>query len=557
MPLGGQHPVRIQSMTNKKTMNTEATAKQVLALAEAGCEMVRIAARNKTEAANLKNIKNFIARYNCHVPLVADIHFLPEAAEVAARIVEKVRINPGNFLDKSLFLKKKTTVYDENLYQQELENISLRLKPLLNICKEYGTVIRIGVNHGSLSERVTWRYGNTAEGMVASAKEYIEICRLQGFHNLVISMKSSDVKTMVYAYRLLVIQMIKLGYDYPLHLGVTETGAGIDARLKSAAGIGTLLLEGIGDTIRVSLTEDPLKEIPIAKLLVDNFGKTKKKQISRIPKINTYNKTFTYKINCLEHFSQTACVLLETQKKGFKEVSPDFYLDKSKKYLSDADTGIKIPVVFLRTEKYDVSIFNKQYRSVSALMFDFSDCKDLFRMKKQLKEMRKQYPGNPLLIYKNYPLNKCETDLSLIAATEFSFFLIDGMIDGICIDMDTENTNLKELMFGILQATGLRRIKAEFVACPTCGRTSYDVEEALKMISEKLSHLKHLKIGVMGCVVNGPGEMADADYGYVGTTTGKINLYRKQQLVSKNITESEAMEKLIELIKNDGNWVES
>ena len=551
--LGGKNPVRIQSMTNTNTMDTRATAAQAMELAKAGCEMVRITARNKAEAENLRNIKALLAAQDCTVPLIADIHFQPEAAEIAARIVEKVRINPGNYVDKKPSGNART-VYTESQYQQELENIALRLKPLLGICKEYGTAIRIGVNHGSLSARVTDRYGDTVEGMVASALEYIEVCRFHDFQNLVLSMKSSDVKTMIYAYRLLVARMEERGYDYPLHLGVTEAGAGRDARIKSAAGTGELLIEGIGDTIRVSLTENPVNEIPVAKALVERFSPERK--ISDYTRQFEYKNRETIKIDGMGGENPPVCVFPEAALLGAPEFSPDFHLDIKNKCLKKPGNAGEIRLVRMPAAGMNNSLFpEKSGRNNAEILFvDFSEEDNLSAFRKKLLAFKNSGDRIPLILYKKY--SDPSDDLLLRASAEFSYFLTDGLAEGICIDTDGDKNILPGLMFGILQALGLRRIKAEFIACPTCGRTSYDVEGTLKKLSQKLSHLKHLKIGVMGCIVNGPGEMADADYGYVGAAAGKINLYRKKQVVLKNIDESQALDKLILLIKEDGKWTE-
>ncbi|HNW91141.1 MAG TPA: (E)-4-hydroxy-3-methylbut-2-enyl-diphosphate synthase [Bacteroidales bacterium] len=551
--LGGKNPVLVQSMTNTNTMDTAATVRQTLELVDAGCELVRITARNTAEAENLKNIKQALAEKNCFVPLIADIHFQPQAAEVAARIVEKVRINPGNYVDKKTQGQKRL-MYSQDQYRQELENISLRLKPLLGICKEHGTAIRIGVNHGSLSERVTSRYGDTVEGMVVSAMEYIDICRFYDFHNLVLSMKSSDVKTMIYAYRLLVSRMEVAGYDYPLHLGVTEAGAGSDARIKSAAGIGELLMEGIGDTIRVSLTENPVNEIPIARFLAKTFS-TEKKLVDYTRKYE-YSKYETVNICGIGGDEKPLCIYPEIGPAPSSEFAPDLYLDMKHQCLKKTDGKDSTGFIYLTAKDIDDSRLLKHHSDDGSkiLLFDFSTVDDLPELCNKLVELRLAGNKLPLVLYKKYFCNSA--DLLLQAPAELACFLADGLADGICIDTGADKSSLPTLMFGILQTMGLRQSKAEFIACPTCGRTSYDVEGTLNILTQKLSHLKHLKIGVMGCIVNGPGEMADADYGYVGASAGKINLYRKKQVVLKNIDESEALDELIRLMKADGNWTE-
>jgi len=551
--LGGKNPVRVQSMTNTNTMDTVATVCQTLQLAGAGCELVRITARNAAEAENLKNIKQALAEKHCFVTLVADIHFQPQAAEVAARIVEKVRINPGNYVDKKSPGTKKI-IYSESQYDKELEDISRRLKPLLGICQEYGTAIRIGVNHGSLSERVVSRYGDTVEGMVVSAMEYIDICRYYGFHKLVLSMKSSDVKTMIYAYRQLACRMTESGYDYPLHLGVTEAGAGTDARIKSGAGIGALLMEGIGDTIRVSLTESPVHEVPVAISLVKAFSAAKKTSIPS--QKYAYEKQNTINIGSIGGEQQPVCIHPADGTKICTTPKPDFYWDNRGQCLKSSDGQETAGLVYLNSKDLDDTGFLKKYSGENprVLFFDAGSAEDMPAVRNKLLAWRQTGNNWPLILYKKYFCGAEE--MLTLAPAEMACFLADGTGDGICIDNADGSVEVTSLMFGILQTMGLRRTKAEFIACPTCGRTSYDVEGTLGLITRQLSHLKHLKIGVMGCVVNGPGEMADADYGYVGASAGKINLYRKKQVVLKNIDESLALEELIRLIKEDGKWTE-
>lgn len=551
--IGGTQHVVVQSMTNTDTMDTVATVQQVLALVDAGCEMVRITARNIPEAENLRNIKQTLAGKNCFIPLIADIHFQPLAAETAARIVEKVRINPGNYIDKKA-IGQQAVLYTEETYQRELETISHRLKPLLDICKEYGTAIRVGVNHGSLSDRVTGRYGDTVEGMVASAIEYVDICRYHGFHNLVLSMKSSDVKTMIYAYRMLAARMEELGYDYPLHLGVTEAGAGMDARIKSAAGIGELLNEGIGDTIRVSLTENPINEIPVAKMLVKNFS-SKNKTIDFIKQFEC-KRYETHDVPGIGGDNAPVCVYPGKELLRPAENLPDFFLDLKDQTLKKLNNNgvVKVIRLDLESTKDTLTQNDIMHEKSEIFLWDITSVKELSAGRNKLVVFQQSGNKIPVILYKKYQGN--EEEVVINASAEFACFLADRLVQGICIDLDGDTSFLPGLMFGILQAMGLRRIKAEFIACPTCGRTSYDVEGTLNRLTTELSHLKRLKIGVMGCIVNGPGEMADADYGYVGASSGKINLYRKKQAVLKNIDESKALDELIKLIKEDGNWIE-
>lgn len=441
LTLGGDSPIRIQSMTNTDTMDTKATVDQCLRLAEAGCEIVRITAPGVQEAQNLYNIKNELVKRGCNVPLVADIHYNPKAAEIAAEIVEKVRINPGNYVDRNI----GKTSYTDTEYNTEIEKITQRMANLIDICKRHNTAMRIGTNHGSLSERIVSRYGDTPMGMAVSAIEFANVCRSLDFHNLVFSMKASNVKVMVYSTRLFVQKMIEEGMNYPIHLGVTEAGDAQQGRIKSSAGIGTLLLDGIGDTLRVSLTEDPVAEIPVAKQIV--------KYIPR----------------------------RQASKQDIVSLKTSFDRCENKVYYTPKNTTL---------EEY------------------------------QIKEAA--------TYAKNY---------------------IDGKVSEIADDSDTA--------LDIMQAVGAKISKAEYISCPSCGRTQYDIQAALQKIKAQTSHLKGIKIGVMGCIVNGPGEMADAHYGYVGSGNGKITLYKGREVVRKNIAQEEAVEALVQLIKDNGDWIEA
>ncbi len=440
LTLGGDSPIRIQSMTNTDTMDTKATVDQCLRLAEAGCEIVRITAPGVQEAQNLYNIKNELVKRGCNVPLVADIHYNPKAAEIAAEIVEKVRINPGNYVDRNI----GKTSYTDTEYNTEIEKITQRMANLIDICKRHNTAMRIGTNHGSLSERIVSRYGDTPMGMAVSAIEFANVCRSLDFHNLVFSMKASNVKVMVYSTRLFVQKMIEEGMNYPIHLGVTEAGDAQQGRIKSSAGIGTLLLDGIGDTLRVSLTEDPVAEIPVAKQIV--------KYIPR----------------------------RQASKQDIVSLKTSFDRCENEVYYTPKNTTL---------EEY------------------------------QIKEAA--------TYAKNY---------------------IDGKVSEIADDSDTA--------LDIMQAVGAKISKAEYISCPSCGRTQYDIQAALQKIKAQTSHLKGIKIGVMGCIVNGPGEMADAHYGYVGSGNGKITLYKGREVVRKNIAQEEAVEALVQLIKDNGDWIE-
>ncbi len=493
LAMGGNNPIRIQSMTNTDTMNTRATVTQVLCLVEAGCELVRITAPGIREAENLYHIKNELLRQNCLVPLVADIHYNPKAAEIAAAYVEKIRINPGNYTDRN----NGKLHYSDKEYQSELNRIADKMQKLIEICKQHQTVIRIGTNHGSLSERIMGRYGDTPLGMATSAIEFAEICQNFDFHDLVFSMKASNVKIMTYSTRLFVQMMLQHQMNYPIHLGVTEAGDAEQGRIKSAAGIGTLILDGIGDTLRVSLTEDPIAEIPVAKQIVNYF-----------PRKNNSKEA----IMCLKTSFQpreTLCV---------------------------GKIGESIPVV-VSTEKSDtLSDYHIDELHTDAVIIA------------DINEIPQQLSSSKPIIAKGC-FNSIQ-ELQLKGSAQFGRLLIDGSIQGICSDHS-------EIALDILQAVGSRVSKAEFISCPSCGRTQYDIQQALQHIKKKTSHLKGIKIGVMGCIVNGPGEMADAHYGYVGSGAGKITLYKGKNIIRKNIDTSEAVEALIQLIKDHGDWIES
>ena len=461
LTLGGDRAIRVQSMVNTPTLNTLATVDQVVRLAKAGCELVRITAANIREAENLKNILQELKNKNIDIPLIADIHFQPKAAEVAARIVDKVRINPGNYTGPHHRNKK----YSETDYRAELEQISRNLKPLLNICKQHNTALRIGINHGSLPGHILYKHGNTPEGMVISAMEFISVCRKNNFYNLTLSLKASDVITMIEANRLMVNKMKKEGIDYPLHLGVTEAGNGTEGRIKSAMGIGTLLAEGIGDTIRVSLTEPPENEIPVAQKLIEYYGRGHSKRTGKI------------------------------QWQAFG----------------------KIPV-----NQRDAIVSIKETKPLS---------------------------DNSKILLLSYP-SLSYNNLILRAAVDFNLAKKKQKPDGVFIrnGFETDSGSLKKLALQILQARGLRYYKTEFVACPSCGRTHFNIEKELEKVKKRLGNIKGLKIAVMGCLVNGPGEMAGADYGFVGSAPGKVDLYQGPKILFKNLTEEEALNRLEKII---------
>lgn len=647
VPMGGNNPIRIQSMTTTDTMDTLGTVEQSIRMVDAGCEYVRITAPSIKEAKNLAEIKKQLRSRGYNVPLVADIHFTPNAAEVAARIVEKVRVNPGNYADKKKF---DQIDYTDLEYQGELERIYQKFAPLVNICKEYGTAMRIGTNHGSLSDRIMSRYGDTPQGMVESAMEFMRMCETLNYYNLVISMKSSNPQVMVQAYRLLVETMVAEGMNYPLHLGVTEAGDGEDGRIKSAVGIGTLLEDGLGDTVRVSLTEEPEAEAPVAIELVKRYS-VRQSQESRVnnqeaaiaivdlsPQQHNpyeYKKRHTYEANAFIGGHMVPRVVLDLSKKNLKDPAimadagyiysplldkynmaeqsvdfvyladelPSFALPGNLKQLYNYKTWLKLtdktlchPLFTLgeyieATDKTSalnlVSILPSDLESdeFGSLPFDNSlvfvlETNALHGMADQRAfffKMEELGLGVPVIVKRSYAfesespevgksesaadlisqISNLTSKLQLYAATDLGALLVDGFGDGIWIDVPEVDTKvITSTAFGILQATRSRISKTEYISCPSCGRTLFDLMITTQMIRSRTSHLKGLKIGIMGCIVNGPGEMADADYGYVGSGTDKITLYRGKEAVKKNISSANALDELIGIIKEDGNWVE-
>ena len=610
--IGGKNPIHIQSMTTANTMNTSATVDESIRMIDAGCKLVRITAPSKKDAENLANIKNELRLKGYKTPLVADIHYTPNAAEIAAKIVEKVRINPGNYADKKKF---EEIDYTDESYNNELLRIEEKFTPLVQICKQNNTSMRIGTNHGSLSDRILSRYGDTPKGMVESALEFIRICRKHDYHNIVISMKASNTRVMVYAYRLLVNEMIKEGMKYPLHLGVTEAGEGEDGRIKSAVGIGTLLSEGIGDTIRVSLTEAPEHEMPVAQKILDHFknihnhkkiAETKQHQIDyfQYKKRKTFqvenigNKNVPIVISDLSNrkkitqasfFSLGYRYSVPLDKWHISEMASDFI------YIGENEINFEIPGTLRIISNYSswmkhkkgFPIFNlKEYEKIK----DFSETLNFLKiydheitpssidilknnkslvifleseninctaaMRKFFFELMEEKIENPIIISRKYEFNDDE-QLQISASIDIGSLLIDGLGDGICISSNNcSNKMLNSISFGILQASRTRISKTEYISCPSCGRTLFDLQETTAKIRKVTDHLKGVKIGIMGCIVNGPGEMADADYGYVGTGPGKITLYKEKTVVKKNVPESEAVDALIDLIKENGDWVD-
>ncbi len=528
-------PVRIQSMTNTCTSDIEATVAQSIRIIEAGAELLRITTPGLKEAKALIKIRSILRKKGYTTPVVADIHFNPTVAEFIAPHVEKIRINPGNFADKK---KGSTIVYTDASYRDELIRVEQRFSPLVEICKQHQTAMRIGVNHGSLSDRIISRYGDTPEGMAESAMEFLRICKKMDFHQLVVSMKSSDVKVMIYATRILVLMMKKDNLCVPVHLGVTEAGSETEGRVRSAAGIGPLLLNGIGDTIRVSLTESPESEIPVARSLVKNFPK--KKEIALKDQSIAYEQKAVYASAHIGKGKQAVVIaggqssLIDKEKDLLlKEIK---IFDKFPENISLDHDGF----VFFHASADSLRGGNFPPEAIPVV--EVSDLPDLQGIR---------FP----LILKLTIGHMNREDVVLRASGIFSYYLSNGIGNGIWIQ-GKDAGFLTELSFHILQACGLRRTRAEYISCPSCGRTKFDIERSVKEVKAKTSHLSHLKIAVMGCIVNGPGEMSDADYGYIGEGKGKISLFKGKECVKKNVDEKIATQELIEMIKAYDDWKE-
>ncbi|MEH0156161.1 (E)-4-hydroxy-3-methylbut-2-enyl-diphosphate synthase [Limibacter armeniacum] len=629
VPLGGDNPIRIQSMTTVDTMDTIGSVEESIRMIEAGCEYIRITAPSIKEAENLGEIRKELRARGYETPLVADIHFTPNAAEMAARLVEKVRINPGNYADKKRF---EIIEYDDYTYEAELERIREKFTPLVDICKEYGTAMRIGTNHGSLSDRILSRYGDTPIGMVESALEFLRICEDLNYHNIVLSMKASNTQVMVQAYRLLVQKMAEEGLKpYPLHLGVTEAGEGEDGRIKSAVGIGTLLEDGLGDTVRVSLTEAPEAEAPVAAALINRYNDraAKSKEIPTKLEVTPkdpfkYERRVTKEVENfgdhnvprviadLSHLSQIEMKDLKavghfylpaTDKWAMNDHGCDYIYTGNNKldfmlpngvkevldysaWVNSADKSNDIPMLTAKELKEGVTL-HPTLNFVKASIQDMdSSMNELLQSKNNivlviatdnahampelralLLELYKQEIKTPVVAWRTYSSDLDNDQLQLYSATDVGGLLIDGLGDGImltpALDQETNRERTIELLktynstaFNILQAARTRMTKAEYISCPSCGRTLFDLQETTAMIRKRTDHLKGVKIGIMGCIVNGPGEMADADYGYVGSGKGKITLYRGQEVVKRSVPSEKAVDELIEIIREDGNWLE-
>ena len=611
IPVGSDNPIRIQSMTNTNTLDTEASVEQCIRIFDAGADYVRLTAQSTRHADNLKNIKAALVEKGYTKPLIADIHFNPKVAEVAAQLVEKVRVNPGNFVDR----KNSKSIETEEEYQQGLDKIEEQFTRLINICKENKTAIRIGCNHGSLSSRIVNKYGDTVEGMAQSVMEFLRIARKNDFHEIVISLKASNTRVMVYAYRLLMNKMISENMNYPLHLGVTEAGDGEDGRIKSAIGIGTLLIDGIGDTVRVSLTEDPEEEVPVAKKIVANFaelvGHDKINDVDELTKDpfdyakrETFNTTKvgseSKAIVIADLSSNISVVDADIRKLGYKldaegiwqpaDNSPDYVFTGEAiistssthglKFICDSEEWFEKINVF----PYYSGINTYKINSTSSKMnfVKVQNTPEVINSLKKLKEdstivlLLESHQKNvvadqrafmqhlindnlmfPVVIKRNYDIVDNE-DFQVKSACEIGPLLIDGYVDGIMIANATEKNcmNIVNTSFAILQASRTRMTKTEYISCPSCGRTLFEIQKVTETIKKRTGHLKGLKIAVMGCIVNGPGEMADADYGYVGAGAGKVSLYKGKEVIKKNIASENALDDLVQLIKDEGDWRE-
>ena len=599
-PIGGTNPIRLQSMTNTDTLDTRKSVAQCIRIIEAGADYVRLTAQGLREAENLAVIKKELLKAGFNTPLIADIQFNPVAAETAARLVEKIRINPGNYADKRASFEKQE--FTEKEYNEELERIHAKLFPLIKICRENKTVIRIGINHGSLSDRIITRFGNTSKGMVFSALEFIRIFSAENFSDLVLSMKSSDTAVMIEATRMLVYMMQNEDFSYPLHLGVTEAGEGEDGRIRSAAGIGGLLAEGIGDTIRVSLSEDPEKEIPVAKKLAGYYP--------RGVSLAAPDKPLTFKAPSAkpEILKRINGPLVVSNMTSFPEINAAVY--KNTGYSTDAKTGeiketdgsvdliivkncpenvpenvslilpyriwqenrgknriypLFSPETFhesaYRSEKLNVlltgSNFNIEYLKDPApdttlVIFTFNPERELYAADYFLNALEENNLSYNIVLNPVFRENNLE-DLQIKSSSLLGRYILDRRVTGISITNtgDVDFSDITSLAFSILQCTETRITRTIYLSCPTCGRTKFNLPESVKKVKEATGHLKGLKIAVMGCIVNGPGEMAGADYGYVGAGNGKVHIYRGTVPVLKNIPEKDAVEELLKVIEKD------
>ena len=623
--IGGDNPIVVQSMTTVDTMDTQGSVEQCIRMIESGCQLIRITAPSLKEAENLRNIKEELRKRGYNTPLVADIHFTPNAAELAAKIVEKVRINPGNYADKKKF---EVIDYTDASYAEELERIRERFLPLVKICKEHGTAMRIGTNHGSLSDRIMSRYGDTPLGMVESALEFLRICEDEQFYDIVISMKSSNTQVMVQAYRLLVQKLNEGGFKpYPLHLGVTEAGEAEDGRIKSAVGIGTLLEDGLGDTVRVSLTEDPEFEAPVARALIDRYTSRSghaplaalasypidpfvytKRQVTEvynfggqnvprvIADISALSKVTDREMKAVGHFylpeldkwkmNDLGCDFIYSGANpipfmlpnGMKEIQNysvwkavgdqlnKFPLFQIPEYQDAPEVHHELNFLSVNTANIHQAISLVGARKDTVLLLSSSNAHGMPDLRRAFVALLEANCTVPVVVQVSYPAHTADQTM-LYAATDVGGLLVDGLGDGIVISLNPEaSQDRKQVLeqiklhnsvsFGVLQAARTRMSKTEYISCPSCGRTLFDLQETTAMIRKRTDHLKGVKIGIMGCIVNGPGEMADADYGYVGSGKGKITLYKGKEVVKRSVASEKAVDELINIIREDGKWLE-
>ncbi|RPI67414.1 MAG: 4-hydroxy-3-methylbut-2-en-1-yl diphosphate synthase [Ignavibacteriae bacterium] len=620
--MGSDHPIRVQSMTTTNTMDTQGTIEQSIRMIDAGCELVRVTAPSMREAKNLEAIRNGLRERGYTTPLVADIHYTPNAAEIAARIVEKVRINPGNYVDKKQFAVKD---YTDAEYAAEMDRIRERFTPLIRICKEYGTAMRIGTNHGSLSDRIVNRYGDNPAGMVESALEFLRIAEDEHYTNIVLSMKSSNPIVMIEAYRLLVKRLDEENLQpYPLHLGVIEAGDGEDGRVKSAVGIGTLLEDGLGDTIRVSLTEEPEAEIPVARALAARFdvhlGGHTSTDTNADPISLHYKRSHSTSVAMIggEHvprvFADLRGVTITsehdlagvghfydpiTDKWTMTDQAAEFLIMgrqplpfmpptgirqilDAEVWLDHSDKLYAVPLFSVNEQRAASSEYHSVMNVITGTTTDLTS--DVFRdlssvpgvvlivrgvsdrpyreFRDLFRRMDEVGVHMPIIVSATFDSDDLDADL-MHACTDVGSILADGRGDGVMISVGVPSINVQErlafstrLSFGILQATRLRMSKTEYISCPSCGRTLFDLQETTSLIRSVTDHLKGVKIGIMGCIVNGPGEMADADYGYVGSGPERITLYRGQEIVKRNVPTSEAVDELIAIIRSDDRWID-
>ena len=623
--IGGDNPIVVQSMTTVDTLDTQGSVDQCIRMIESGCELIRITAPSIKEAENLRNIKAELRKKGYQTPLVADIHFTPNAAELAAQIVEKVRINPGNYADKKKF---EVIEYTDASYAEELERIRDRFLPLVKLCKKHGTAMRIGTNHGSLSDRIMSRYGDTPLGMVESALEFLRICEDENYHEIVISMKSSNTQVMVQAYRLLVQKLNEGGFKpYPLHLGVTEAGEAEDGRIKSAVGIGTLLEDGLGDTVRVSLTEDPEFEAPVARALIDRYThrvghapiqeikhypitpfEYSKRQVAEIYNFGGHNvprviadiskieKVTDREMKAVGHFYLPELDKWKMNDQGsdfvFTGANPiPFMLPNGMKEIQNFSVWQKAPDQLNKFPQYTLEEFRiaelfhseinflevfdteiaetiqvVEGRRDTVLILKTSNAHAMPALRRAFVSLLEAKSDIPVVVKVSYPDQSADMTM-LYSATDVGGLLVDGLGDGILISLEKEGEHTRQevldqiklhnsVSFGVLQAARTRMSKTEYISCPSCGRTLFDLQETTAMIRKRTDHLKGVKIGIMGCIVNGPGEMADADYGYVGSGKGKITLYKGKEVVKRSVPSEKAVDELIEIIREDGMWNE-